>query len=216
MRTFFSYPIEIKDYNLENVWKKVKLKSVKPTDASISEKDFYDLLKEVSPDNAMMQVGKTRRNMYRPWLKDLIRLKAFTGRRNAELLAMRWSMIHFEDDMPIYIESLKVKVNKQQNNFDERDFQYAYILVGEELLELLLDLKLDENYESKKYIIAPEVENRENLEKQTSKYFTSFFLKLNRNYTRQLKYLRQRYITREDLFVNTKFSMQHSNYIKTL
>ena len=23
--------------------------------------------------------------MYRPWLKDLIRLKAYTGRRNAEL-----------------------------------------------------------------------------------------------------------------------------------
>jgi hypothetical protein len=37
----------------------------------------------------MVQIGKTRRNMYRPWLKDLIKLKAFTGRRNAELFAMR-------------------------------------------------------------------------------------------------------------------------------
>ena len=106
-------------------------------------------------------------------------------------------------------------MNKQQNNFDERDFQYAYIPVGEELFELLIDLKLDENYDSQKYIIAPEVENRDNLEKQTSKYFTFFFKKLNRNYNRQLKHLRQTYITREDLFVNTKISMQHSNYRTT-
>jgi hypothetical protein len=41
------------------------------------------------PDDAMVQIGKTRRNMYHPWLKDLIKLKAFTGRRNAELFAMR-------------------------------------------------------------------------------------------------------------------------------
>jgi hypothetical protein len=45
--------------------------------------------------------------------------------------------------------------------------------------------------------------------------FTFFFKKLNRNYTRQLKHLRQTYITREDLFVNTKISMQHSNYRTT-
>ena len=121
-------------------------------------------------------------------------------------------MIHFEDDMPVYIESPNIKVNKQQNNFDERDFQYAYIPVGEELLELLIDLKLDENYDSQKFIIAPEVENRQNLEKYASKYFTFFFKKLNRNYTMQLKHLRKTYITREDLFVNSKISMQHSNY----
>ena len=133
--------------------------------------------------------------MYRPWLKDLIKLKAFTGRRNAELFAMRWSMIHFEDDMPIYIESPNIKVNRQQNSFDEKDYQYAYIPVGEELLELLIELNLNENTNSNEYIIAPEVENRVNLEKQTSKYFTFFFKKLNRNYARQLKHLRQTYIT---------------------
>jgi integrase len=215
MRTFFNYLIDKEDYDMKNVWKKVKLKSERPTDISMSEKDFYDLLEVISPDDALTQIGKTRRNMYRPWLKDLIKLKAFTGRRNAELFEMRWNMIRYEDDMPVYIESPNIKVNKQQNNFDERDFQYAYIPVGEELLELLIDLKLDENYDSHEYIIAPEVENRHNLEKYTSKYFTFFFKKLNRNYTIQLKHLRQTYITREDLFVNTKISMQHSNYRTT-
>lgn len=69
--------------------------------------------------------------------------------------------------------------------------------------------------DSDEYIIAPEVENRENLEKYASIYFSFFFKKLNRNYIRQLKHLRQTYITREDLFVNSKISMQHSNYRTT-
>lgn len=215
LRTFFNYLIDKEDYILKNVWKKVKLKSEKPTDTSISDKDFYDLLSVISHDDAIAQIGKTRRNMYRPWLKDLIKLKAFTGRRNAELFAMRWNMIHYENNMPIYIESPNIKVNKQQNNFDEKDYQYDYIPVGEELLELLIELKLDENSGSNEYIIAPEVENRVNIEKYTSIYFSFFFKKLNRNYTRQLKHLRQTYITREDLFVNSKISMQHSNYRTT-
>jgi hypothetical protein len=79
----------------------------------------------------------------------------------------------------------------------------------------LIELKLDENQNSDEYIIAPEVENRDNLEKNSSIYFTFFFKKLNRNYVRQLKHLRQTYITREDLFVNGGISMQHSNYRTT-
>ncbi len=212
MRTFYKYLIDEVDYNIKNVWKKVKLKSEKPTDISISAEDFYDLLSVIRPDDSFAKIGKTRRNMYRPWLRNLIKLKAFTGRRNAELFAMRWNMIHFEEGKPIYIESPNIKVNRQQNNFAVRDYQFAYIPVGKELLGLLNDLNLTENKDSKDYIIAPEVENRNDLEKQTSKYFTFFFKKLNRNYNRQLKHLRQTYITREDLFVNTKISMQHSNY----
>ncbi len=69
--------------------------------------------------------------------------------------------------------------------------------------------------DSNEYIIAPEVENRDNLEKYASIYYTFFFKKLNRDYLRQLKHLRQTYITKEDLFVNSKISMQHSNYRTT-
>jgi len=57
---------------------------------------------------------------------------------------MKWNMIHYDNDMPIYIESPNIKVNKHQNNFDEKDFQYAYVPAGEELLELLLELGLVE------------------------------------------------------------------------
>lgn len=215
LRTFYSYLIEKEDYNLKNVWKKVKLKSEKPTNISISDKDFYNLLSVISPEDPMGQIGKKRRNMYRLWLKDLIKLKAYTGRRNAELFNMRWNMIHYENDMPIYIESPNIKVNRQQNNFDEKDYVYAYVPVGDELFELLVDLNLEENQNSNEYIIEPEVENRDNIRKYASIYFTFFFKKLKRDYIRQLRHLRQTYVTRESLFVNGGFSMQHSNYRTT-
>ncbi|KAF0236677.1 MAG: hypothetical protein FD181_2581 [Prolixibacteraceae bacterium] len=212
MRIFFNYLIKNKGYNIKNVWKEVKLKSERATNVSISAKDFYDLLSIIGPDDAIAKTGKTKRNMYRPWLKDLIRLKAYTGRRNAELFAMRWNMIHFEEGMPVYIESPNIKVNKQQNNFDEKDYQFVYIPIGEELLDLLMDLNLLENVDSNDHIIAPDSKNRDDMEKQTSKYFTFFFNKLNRNYSRQLKHLRKTYITSEDLYLNSGFSMQHGNY----
>ncbi|NPD44654.1 hypothetical protein [Lentimicrobium sp. S6] len=215
MRTFFNYLIDNEDYKLRNVWKKVNLKSEKPTDISISKKDFFDLLSVINSEDAILQTGKTKRNMYRPWLKDLTKLKAFSGRRNAELFAMKWNMIHFEDDVPIYIQSPNIKINKQQNNFDKKDYQYSFVPVGEELLELLNELSLETNKDGSDYIIAPEIENRVTLETYASRYFTFFFKKLKRKYTRQLKHLRQTYITREDLFVNRKISMQHSNYRTT-
>jgi len=216
LRTFYNFLIDEEDYLIKNVWKKVKLKPEKPTDISISAEDFYDLLSVISPDDAIAQFGKTRRNMYRPWLKDVIRLKAYTGRRNAELFAMRWNMIYYEDDMPVYIASPNIKVNRKQNNFKAKDFEHAFVPVGEELLELLIDLGLDKNRNSYNYIIAPYDNKRNNLEKYSGRYFTFFFKKLKRNYTRQLKHLRQTYITREDLFINGHFSMQHSNYKTTL
>ncbi len=93
MRTFYNYLIEKEDYVIKNVWKKVKLKSERGTVESISSEDFNDLLKVINETDSTDQIGKTRRNMYKPWIIDLIKLKAFTGRRNVELFAMRWDMI---------------------------------------------------------------------------------------------------------------------------
>jgi len=213
LRTFYNYLIDKEDYEIKNVWKKVKLKSEKGTDESISTEDFYQLLEVINETDSFDQIGKTRRNMYKPWIRNLIKLKAYTGRRNAELFAMKWDMIHFEDGKPVYIQSPNIKINRQQNNFDEKDFQFAFVPVAEELSELLDELGLQNHLNSDRYIIAPDVlTNRKYLEDFASKSFTFFFKRLKRSYTRQLKHFRKTYITQEDLFINGRISMQHSNY----
>ena len=213
LRTFYNYLIEKEDYVIKNVWKKVKLKSERGTDESISTEDFFQLLEVINETESFDQIGKTRRNMYKPWIQDLIKLKAYTGRRNAELFAMRWNMIHFEDGKPVFIQSPNIKINRQQNNFDEKDFQFAFVPVAEELSELLEELGLQQNIGSSDYIIAPDVlTNRKYHEEFASKSFTFFFKRLKRSYSRQLKHFRKTYITQEDLFINGRISMQHSNY----
>ena len=77
MRTFYNYLIEKEDYEIKNVWKKVKLKSEKGTDESISTEDFYGLLEVINEIDSFDQIGKTRRNMYKPWIIDLIKLKVY-------------------------------------------------------------------------------------------------------------------------------------------
>lgn len=215
LRTFFNYLINEEYYNIRNVWKKVKLKSQGSTNISISSKDFYNLLNVISPKDSMVQIGKKRRNMYKVWLKDLIMLKAFSGRRNEELFEMRWNMIHYEDDKPVYVESPNIKINKLQNNFEKRDFQFSYIPIGSELKSLLNQLGMKNKRGSSEYIIAPSIETRRTLKEQASKCFTFHFNKLNSKDSIQLKHLRQTYITQEDIFINSRISMQHSNYKTT-
>jgi len=212
MTTFYNYLIETEEYGIKNVWGKVKLKSEKGTDESISRDDFYELLKVINQTDSIDQIGKAKRDMFKPWIKDLFKLKAYTGRRNAELFAMRWDMIQFEKGQPVFLQSPNIKVNKQQNNFNQKDFQYAFVPIGAELFDLLIDLGLFNHCGSNSFIIAPGVFNRKYLEDFASKSFSFFFKKLKRSYTRQLKHFRKTYITQEDLFINGKISMQHNNY----
>lgn len=208
LRTFYNYLIDVKDYSIKNVWKKVPLKSIGSTDKSINTKDFKDLLDIVTPVDSISQEGKTRRNMYKPWLREVYLLKAFTGRRHAELFEMKWDMIYFENGKPVYIKSPDIKLNKQQNNFNKDDFEYVYIPVGEELKQLLNIFGLQNKKGSNEYLIAPEIVNRTTIENQASKSFTFFFKKLNKVELLRLRSLRKTYVTREYVFVN--ISMQHS------
>ena len=60
LRTFYNYLIEKEDYVIKNVWKKVKLKSERGTDESISDEDFYQLLEVINETDSFDQIGKTR------------------------------------------------------------------------------------------------------------------------------------------------------------
>ena len=211
-RTIYNYLINEKEYRITNFWKKITLLPEDPTDISISADDFFDLLDAITPENAVIQCGKkTRRNMYEPWLKDLVQLKAYTGCRNAELYAMRWNMIHFEKGKPLYIGSPNLKVNRKNQIFDNSQGQNTYIPIAEELCDLFYALGLATNVNSNKYIIAPDIINRDTIELKASKSFTFYFSKLNRDYSRNLKHLRQTYITQQALFFQPSFSMQHSD-----
>uniref|UniRef100_UPI003216EB07 phage integrase SAM-like domain-containing protein n=1 Tax=uncultured Draconibacterium sp. TaxID=1573823 RepID=UPI003216EB07 len=218
MRSVYSFLIEKKGYQIRNPFKEIKLKTEKGTNNSISTKDFYALLDIIKPEGAIQKIGKTTiRNMYKYWLKDAIKLKAFTGRRNEEIFVMSWDMINYENGEPIYIKSPNIKLNKLKNNLHQQEYEYTYIPVIKELEDLLIDIGLNENKGSKNYIIAPEILGRQNMEKVASKSFTFFFKRLNRNYKIQMKQLRSTYITASEIYSYRQvFKLQqHTNYRTT-
>jgi len=50
-------------------------------------------------------------------------LKAFTGSRNSELFLMKWSMVKYVGNKPMYIMSPNNKLNQLQKNSKEFELQ---------------------------------------------------------------------------------------------
>ncbi len=215
MRALFEYLKEEKKYKIENPFKEIKLKPEKGKDVTVTREDFYALLEIITPTDAVMKIGKsTKRNMYRSWLKDAYKLKAFTGRRDDEIFYMKWNMIHFERGKPIYIQTPNLKINRLKNQYTSNDMDYVFVPVIEELEFLLIDLGLQFYRSSNEYIIAPECTSREAMVTQASKSFTFYWKKLNLNYDIRLKHLRSTYITASEIysFRQGPKLKQHANY----
>lgn len=207
LRGLFTYLIKIKQYSIENIWKEVRYKPERPTDISITKKDFFNLIDHISPNDSY----KGNRNMYRDWLIPIIKLKAYTGVRNEQLVMMRWDMIHYEGKVPTYIKSPDLKANRVNGVDRVEDGTFYYIPIGEELIELLYNLGLSEKMNSVEYIISPETTTRLDMKEKMGRYFSFFWKKMDKSYTRKLKHLRQTYVTTQSIYIN-RISLQHSNY----
>ncbi len=212
LRALFNYLIKEKSYQLKNVWLRPKLKPIKSVNMSIERDDFFDLLDVISPEDSKKDVGKSKKNMYRSYIKDYAKLKAFTGLRNIDVAGLQWNMIHFKEKQAILIESPNTKANKYKNFVKKEDLEYVYIPVGEELKETLINLGLKDKINSDEYILEPKSKNRETIAKQGSRSFTFYWERLERPYHRTVKYLRKTYATQEKLYNNSTSSTLHKNF----
>src|ERR1035437_9597546 len=217
VKFFYNYLINNKDYLIKNPFKGIKSQVVRPLSVTLRANDFYDLLDVITPEDCAKPVGKNGelKTRYRPWLKDFIRLSAYSGRRRAELTQMKWNWIVCDEQgYPIYISSPDIKVNKLQENRNESTMKKIYVPIIQELKELLMDLGYNEKKGTNEYIIALDDKmNRETLEGFATKSFSYYFDKLNRGYSRSLKHLRKTYITKLDFASSGLAQMitQHSS-----
>ncbi len=215
MRALFEYLIIKEKYQLENVFKEIRLKPEKGKDVIITSEDFNSLLNVISPDDSIIKIGKSRgRNMFRTWLASAYKIKAYTGRRDGEIFNMRWDMIYYKDGIPLYLKTPNEKINRLKNLINEDELEYVYVPIIEELELFLIEMGLKENRRSNKFIIAPEEKGRKTMASQTSKSFTFFWEKLNRDYDITLKHLRSTYITASVIYSYNQGPKlrQHANF----
>ena len=208
----------MEEYNLpmRNWFERVKRKKVNTNPEAITQSEFYELLKIITPERGERNYEsgvKRKRQLYRPWLKDGIQLGLFTGRRREEIISLKFSDYVIKPDGTEYIKVEDYKVNRIQNRNDEEK-KYIYIPVTNELRDLLFELGLDEKRNSNSFILAPEIVKHrvKNMSDALSKGFSHYYDQLKTGRKLTFKSLRKTYVTNLSLFMggNAKAITQHS------
>lgn len=171
----------------------------------IYEEELGQLFKVISYDNGWAQVGKTRRNHYRPWLKNAILLALYTGERRDGVFLLKWR--HVEEN---YIKIPNFKVNRKQKIED-----HHYLPITQDVASFLLTLERGEDDD---YIIEPAHENRQTLKDQCSKAFSHFWSIAGFDTRKEFKALRKTLETRlwDMLGDKSKALKRHKNLSTTI
>lgn len=207
------------EYNvpIRNWFEKVNRKKTNSNPQSISKEEFMSLLKMITPENGIKEYSsgkKTKRNLYRPWLKNGLRLAIETGRRREEIVNLKFNNIISDTDGNSFISVEDFKVNRIQNRITEEEKKYIYIPITKSLEQLLVELNFKENQGKDIYILAPEITiNRKDMCDVLSRGFSHYYSQLSSDKKLSFKSLRKTYITNLSIFMggNAKAITQHSD-----
>jgi integrase len=198
------YEIPVKNwFNQKNI----NRKPMRSNPQSISFEEFEAVLNLIRFDNGSKEVGQTARqklNMYRPWLADGFRLALETGRRREEVATLKYNEIATDKDgTPLYIKIENYKVNRIQKHTNEESKSYIYIPVTDALFTLLKKFGYEENKNTDKYILAPDIiKNREKrIAIALSSGFTHYYKQTHGEKDLTFKCLRKTYITSLDIYM---------------
>jgi len=211
------YPDEY-NHPVKNWFESVERKKINPNPEAISRDEYQELLKQITPENGIKEYEngvKHKRNVYRPWLANGIKLGLETGRRREELINLKWNNINDSEGIK-YIKVEDYKVNHIQKRNTNEEKKFIYIPVTESLQKLLNELGYEKYKNSDHYILAPELKNNRNrvMSDTLSRGFTHYYDQLNTGRKLTFKSLRKAYITNLEIFMgggNTKAITGHSD-----
>ena len=198
LRQFFNWAIKNYKLDIENPFAEVKSRSKVLKKDSITKDEFKRLLEIISPETGRVLIGKrTKKNMYKPYLKDGIELVLHTGGRREEVVEMKWNMIKEVDHKPTYIEVPNFKVLRLKGEGYNDDVPPKIIPITKSLFKLLLRLGYNENKGSHDYILEPERGRTSSkaLMENLSKGFSHYYKLLDTGHVLQMKSLRKTYLT---------------------
>lgn len=199
LRQFFNWAIKHYKLDIENPFSEVKNRSKILKKDSITREEFKRLLEIISPENGSVVIGKskTKKNRYKPYLKDGIELVLHTGGRREEVAEMKWNMIKEVDNKPTYIEVPNFKVLRLKGEGYNDDVPPKIIPITKSLFKLLLRLGYNENKGSHDYVLAPErgKTSSKAIMENLSKGFSHYYKLLETGHVLQMKSLRKTYLT---------------------
>ncbi|WP_046756577.1 tyrosine-type recombinase/integrase [Kordia jejudonensis] len=218
VKGFFLWSISHYKLKITNPFDKVRSRKLTIKKETITRDEFERLLKVISPENGVVQLGgkrKQKRNLYKSYLKDGIELALYTGGRREEVVNLKWNMIFEKDNIPMYIEMRNLKVERQLGDGFNEDVTPKIIPITKDLRDLLNRLGYKKYRRKDRYLLNP---NR--TESSTaymmdclSKGFSHFYSLLGTNRKLQLKSLRKTYLTHlyATLGKETKYLSSHTS-----
>ncbi len=192
------------DAGIKNYFEKVPRKTVNYHPEIISKDEFESLLERINHTNGFIEYKtgvKKIRNVYRPWLKDGLRLALETGIRREEVINLKYSDVAKDEKGNGYIIVEDYKVNRIQGRKLPEEKKYIYIPLTQSLNDLLEELKT-ENHKETDFILAPNLKIKRNriMSDILSRGFSHYYNQLITGRQLTFKSLRKTYITSLDLF----------------
>ena len=216
--SFINWYKEQYNPSIKNYFETVSRKVITNNPEAISQKEYEALLKIISSENGVKEyasIEKSFRNVYRPWLKDGIRLGLETGRRREEIINLKWNNIQESEGIK-FIKVEDYKVNHIQKRVTEKDKKYVYIPITVSLENLLDELNYKKYKGTDNYILAPEVniQRDKGMSDILSRGFSHYYNQLKTGRKLTFKCLRKTYITNLEIYMgngNTKSITGHSD-----
>lgn len=201
LSTFFDWAIDKYSIDKKNPFQNVQKRSEFVNKDSITKKEFDSLLKTITPENGVV-VSKSKkrnynRNLYRPFLKDAIKLALHTGGRREEIVAIRWSMIKEINNKPAFIHVNNFKVERMAGEATKDKVKPKIFPITEGLMQILIELGYKNNINSDDYILCPDRTNLSTASMMDliSKGFNHYYKQLNTERSLLFKCLRKTYLT---------------------
>jgi integrase len=206
------------EYNqpIKNFFERINRKKLNPNPEAITRKEYEALLNQIKPETGTKEYSWEARvrNVYRPWLKDGVRLGLETGRRREELINLKWDNIENSEGIQV-IRVEDYKVNRIQNRTNEEK-KFIYIPITESLKQLLNELGYEKNANTDSFILAQDIKISRTrvMSDILSRGFSHYYNQLNTGRKLTFKSLRKAYITNLELYMgngNTKAITGHSD-----
>ncbi|WP_170179792.1 tyrosine-type recombinase/integrase [Flavivirga rizhaonensis] len=200
LKGFIDWSMQKFNIPSNNPFGSVKKRSTRVRKDIIYKEEYKALLGIIKPKLGKKKHnnGKTSyfRQLYKPYLKNGIRLALHTGCRGDEVVNMKWNMVHFKKKKPYFIEVNNSKVEHQKGSGFNAMVRPIFIPITKGLLKLLNRMGLNEKKGSDDYILYPErTATSSTIKNNLSKGFTHFYKQLDTGRAITFKHLRKTYLT---------------------
>lgn len=143
---------------MRNPFLKVQFDVDEPEIRTVSANEFSAVINAVGVADPIQEVGKNkeRKNLYKPYLKDAIRIGVYSGLSTAEVAHLKWSNVKWSDKMNGYlleVENRKVVKFKKTMKQKSKKPRMKIIPIGIDLMEVLMDMGFEQMIGQDVYVI---------------------------------------------------------------